>query len=486
MPRPSSPHRRLAWGALALAPLLLAPMSLPAESEEAFVPTRSPGGWARFSDSSEAIVDQNAEPGLAQLPDGTLVAAWRQMFGGSGVASLVTTTVPPDNSVSAPVAQLTWPNTDNGSGLQSGFNRDPEVLRHPGGAEVIFVGSDGGTGEFAARNAYRLLVDGAGQASAPDGVRYFAEGAGYDVPLDATRRADGEVVVQQLRRWHVGPASPSETEDLHYESAPWPMYSASIASIGDVTYLGHFTAGGGVADSDRGIHVGPLVTTPQTAGKLPESWYADNDHPVALEASTTGKLWSAYCTGIEACERMVLHDVLGGQTLTVPTGEYASRVVLAPGPEGRMWVVWQSGSAAISAVRTNKAVTRFGPVRRSAPFYTVNSIRSLVADGRFGPADVLVNGREAVWHRRYLPSLAATARPTRWKINRRQTVAFSVNDAGDPVSGAAVGVAGRTCATGAAGSCSITVPARSTPTTLTATVTRSGYLPANVTLSVVR
>ena len=125
-------------------------------------------------------------------------------------------------------------------------------------------------------------------------------------------------------------------------------------------------------------------------------------------------------------------------------------------------------------------------MRRSAPFYTVNSVRSIVVDGTTGPADVVLNGRGEVWHRRYLAPLAASASPTRWRVDRKQTVTLTVKDAGDAVARALVTLAGRTCTTGTAGTCSITVPARARPATLTATVSRDGYEPASVSLRVVR
>ena len=67
-----------------------------------------------------------------------------------------------------------------------------------------------------------------------------------------------------------------------------------------------------------------------------------------------------------------------------------------------------------------------------------------------------------------------------------QTVAFKVRDAGDALSGAKVALVGKTCTTGTTGGCSITVPARSAPATLTAAVTKAGYRETAVTLRVVR
>jgi hypothetical protein len=465
---------------VSIAPLLLTSLgafsgdtAVGAAAGVSAVAVRNTNGWARFTDPATTHVDDTVQPGLAHLGDGTLVVAWREGDQASGGSSLVTTTVAPDNAVAPPAVQLTWPI----------LNADPDVLPGPGGgAEVVFVGNDS-AGYFGETNAYRLLVDAAGVVSAPAEERYFAQQAGIGIPLDTARAADGKTVVNQVLRWHQGPEDPSETEDPSYAAAPWNVNHVSIATAGNTTYLAHFATE--VPDLvARGIYVGPLAATAaERPAKLPGSWYADQ--PVALEGSTTGVLWAAYCTGTEACDRLVLRDVTNGRSLTVPTGEYAARITLSPGPNGRMWVVWQSGVSAISAVRTNKAGTRFGPVRRSAPFYTANSIRSLVVDGTKGPADVVVNGRGELWHRRYLAPLTPTASPTSWRVGRKQTVAFTVKDAGDPVSNARVSLAGGTCTTSAAGTCSLAVPARARPATLTATVTRDGYAPASVGLRVV-
>lgn len=478
---PPSPRRAARLTVVSIVPLLLTSLgafsgdtAVGAAAGVSAVAVRNANGWARFTDPATTHVDDTVQPGLAHLGDGTLVVAWREGDQASGY-SLVTTTVAPDNAVAPPTVQVAWPT----------LNADPDVLPGPGGgAEVVFVGRDGTTGYFGETNAYRLPVTAAGVVSAPAQERYFAQEAGIGIPLDTARAADGTTVVNQVRRWHEGPEDPSEPADPSYAAAPWDVNHISIAAAGATTYLAHFATG--VPDLvARGIYWGPLkAQAGQPPKLLPDSWYADQ--PVALEGSTTGLLWAAYCTGADACDRLVLRDVIKGRSLTVPTGEYAARITLSPGPNGRMWVVWQSGASAVSAVRTNKAGTRFGPVRRSAPFYTANSIRAVVADGRKGPADVVVNGRGELWHRRFLAPLTATASPTSWKVGRRQTVAFSVKDAGDPVPNARVSLAGRTCTTGASGTCSIAVPARARPATLTATVTGSGYAPASLVLRVVR
>ena len=125
-------------------------------------------------------------------------------------------------------------------------------------------------------------------------------------------------------------------------------------------------------------------------------------------------------------------------------------------------------------------------MQRSAPFNTLNTVNSVAANGERGPVDVVMNGRLQLWHKRFLVPMTATASPTQWRVNRKQTVAFKVRDAGDALGGAKVALVGKTCTTGATGGCSITVPARSAPATLSAAVTKAGYRQTSVTLRVVR
>ena len=452
---------------LVVAPLLLAPL-VPAASGD--TKPRATNGWATLSDV-QSHIEPMVEPGLAHTPDGTLVVAWREPDPTlEGKPALMTNTVSPTNTVGVPVKRLTW----------ESLSADPEVLSTPVGVDVIFGGSDGV--DFGGSGLH-LPIGANGTSGAPPDERYLVGGGGPDLPLDAARTADGTVVVNQARHWHTGLVEASETEDEFFEDVPCcSNNSHAITTAGAETYLGFFVYGGEA--SDRGVHVARIEPTVGEPVKLPGSWYADR--PVAIEGSTTGALWAAYCTGTDSCDQLVLRNVTAGRSLVVPTGEYAARVTLSPGPQGRMWVVWQSGSSAVSAVRTNKAGTVFGPVRRSAPFYTTNSFDSVVVDGRLGPAEVVVNGQDKLWHRRFLVPLTATATPAKWKVNRRQTVKFTVRDAGDAVAGASVAVAGKSCTTGSTGVCSVVVPARSAPATLTATVTRSTYQPASVTLRIVR
>lgn len=447
--------RRLRWALL--APILTLPLLV--STAQAVPPPRNGAGWAEVSEGYIAVAPELV-PGVGYLTDGQLLVAWTQMDGPE--AGLWTSTVDPEQAADFSRRHLT----------SSGLGLAPNVVSRAGGADIFYVG-DG--------NARRLSFDAATGEASPTGETFLVQGAQLGNVYDTARRPNGAIVVNQGRRWHVGPVGDGEDADNFLSESVTGavgIYRSSIATAGQTTYLEYATNDG------SGLYVVPIEPSVGTPTKLPGSKHYDQ--PLALEGSTTNTLWAAYCAGDLLCEQLVLRDVLVGRSLVVPTGDYPAQIAIAPAPGGRMWVVWRSGNAAVSAVRTNKAGTAFGAVQRSAPFNTLNSVHSVVAIGERGPVDVVVNGRQQLWHKRFLVPMTAAAAPASWRVNRKQTVSFKVRDAGDALSGAKVSLVGKSCTTGATGGCSITVPARSAPTTLTATVTKAGYQQTSVPLRVVR
>lgn len=446
--------RRLRWALV--APVLTLPLLM--STAQAEVAPRNSAGWAPLSVQG---LSNQVVAGLDYLPDGTLLVAWSQAV--DGTEALWTNTVSPGQEAGDPEPQV----------VATGLGLDPDVLSTATGADIVYLDS----------NARHLVYDPTTQETTDAGEAYLVEGAGQGFPLDTARRPDGAIVVNQLRRWHVGPAGEGEPgdESLSFDVAPQVDRSA-IATAGEDTFLAYWRSSSDPAVG--GIWVGRIEPTVGDFTELPGSWYLDQ--PIAMEASTSGDLWVAYCAGAGVCDQLVLRNVTESRSLVVPTGDYPAQIAVAPAPDGRMWVVWRSGNAAVSAARTNKAGTAFGAVQRSAPFNTLNAVQSVVAAGDRGPVDVVMNGQQRLWHKRFLVPMTATGSPAKWRVNRRQTVAFTVRDAGDTLSGAKVALVGRTCTTGSTGRCTITVPARSAPATLTAAVTKAGYRATAVTLRVVR
>jgi hypothetical protein len=150
-------------------------------------------------------------------------------------------------------------------------------------------------------------------------------------------------------------------------------------------------------------------------------------------------------------------------------------VIVAQGSEGRLWVMWSRGERFYFR-RTNPAATRVGAVVSFAGPRGLDSIWALQGNGTLGLLDVLANvttrggGTQlATWHTQVRPGLTLTATPG-------DVVVFRVTDAGDPVAGARVRVAGRALTTDASGRASADLPAE----IHTAEATRTGYTRASV------
>jgi hypothetical protein len=149
------------------------------------------------------------------------------------------------------------------------------------------------------------------------------------------------------------------------------------------------------------------------------------------------------------------------------SGLPAAVIGTATGIDGRIWVMWGQGGGPVAVTRSNKAVTRFEPIQRlnigSA------SLFRLSGDGRLGPLDLFVdripsNGKDpGSFYTRILPELTAMVSVSAIKNNKgvvtAHKVTVTVTDAGDPVAGATVHLAGHTATTNGIGRATITLPA---------------------------
>jgi hypothetical protein len=160
----------------------------------------------------------------------------------------------------------------------------------------------------------------------------------------------------------------------------------------------------------------------------------------------------------------------------------ASCLGVATSLDGRVWVIW-GDDGGIAVTRSNKAVTRFEPIQRLAAHAA--GLGRVSGDGRLGPLDLLVNeipdASPAVpgeYTSHVLPILnaAVTAKALKTKKGKitGYAVSVTVSDAGDPVAGATVHVAGKTAKTNAQGVAKLTLPA-GTASPAGVTVSAPGY-----------
>jgi hypothetical protein len=166
--------------------------------------------------------------------------------------------------------------------------------------------------------------------------------------------------------------------------------------------------------------------------------------------------------------------------IAVPGSKGAQNIALSAGPQGRMWVAFDDASNDLHAVRTNRAVTRFGAVRHLAPGGS-GSVYKVAIEGTAARADLVVNDGSSIRHQQVLPGLTLTVKPRKWDGSQPRRVTLKVTDAGDPIKGARVKatLSGKvfSCTTGADGTCKLRIPA-SKRVKLKLKAVRSGYAPA--------
>jgi hypothetical protein len=176
-------------------------------------------------------------------------------------------------------------------------------------------------------------------------------------------------------------------------------------------------------------------------------------------------------------------------------GTTAKRLGVATGPAGRLWVMWGDDSGGgIAVTRSNKAVTRFEPIQHVDP--KAFGLARIFGDGRLGPLDLLVDEipvfkgsapPAGLYYDRVHPVLSAAEKVT--KITSKAgkllgfTVKVTVSDAGDPVQGATVSVAGKHGTTAKTGMVTLSLPASAAgPATVTVTAPTYALLTVSLRL----
>ncbi|MGZ4388322.1 MAG: hypothetical protein ACXVZL_02970 [Gaiellaceae bacterium] len=220
------------------------------------------------------------------------------------------------------------------------------------------------------------------------------------------------------------------------------------------------------------------LATDSASGETVLAWYSNaTGAGGTLAATVLPSLGStSYLPGSATADRNSAASPVQQVGIAARVG--APGVYVAAAPSGRLWVMWSAGGR-LYAVRSNRAVTRFGPVTALAPPPGSSSVWKLVGEGSLGPLDLFVSatagGGIAFYHRRVLPPLTLAA-----SAGAKGKVGFRVGDAGDPVSGAKVAVGGRTLTTGAGGSAATTLA----PGSYRATASLAGYRAATARVRV--
>lgn len=258
--------------------------------------------------------------------------------------------------------------------------------------------------------------------------------------------------------WHVGLSGSNpapQGSDIQFTGLGCCSYDAEAAydaSTG-TTWAAFYSNNSGAP----GVYVGPV--SPGAPGFQRPPGVQDSAQQASITARPGGGIFTAYLTKAQSFRGTVrVWNASTGTTWDIPDSESADNVTVSAGTDGRVYVVWESGGD-IRAVVSNRAGTAFGAQGSFGGPQKGATIYFLRALGGNGRADVLTMsrvGQANVWHGQVQPTLTVSAKPAVAK--RGRVASIVVQDAGDPVSGAKVRVAGRTVTTGANGTVKIKVP----------------------------
>ncbi len=416
----------------------------------------SPGTWTRVTDPGGRNID---EVGLARTADGVLHVVWPRRgrtqggilhrpisrAGGLGIATAATGS---------------WDAVVN-----------PDLVVLPNGSLRLFFGGLGST--FAQGGIQSASAPASGASWTAQGSRVSAS-VGAGGPVGAATLADGTPIFTWASGTnlyvHVGlsPGNP----DLDVGPSPrccfyLPNVERDRAS-GQVVIAFHSLVEGAPGIFVQTIRpaLGQRRLVPST---LTKGRFIPSDQRTPLVARSAGGLHVAFCKGYPTCRSVRLWKVGSAKPLTVATGGSIEDVNASPGPGGRIWVMWQrSSSTRLYAKRSNRAVTRFGPLTVIKPPAGTTTIWKVSGEGSLGTLDLLISvstsGSLATWHTQVRPRLSLGCKGGK-------IVSCTVADAGDPVAGAKVKIGAKTRISNSHGKVAANVPAG----LLTVVAAKGGY-----------
>ncbi|HXY45596.1 MAG TPA: hypothetical protein VEH29_15525 [Acidimicrobiales bacterium] len=251
--------------------------------------------------------------------------------------------------------------------------------------------------------------------------------------------------------------------------------------------------------STDGVYVADLTThggITKAPGSGTES-VSRESLAVAFAASTGkhGGLFAVYCDNTGSCNHLLFWRVGSPHALVVPgsTAQFPGDwPALAAGPDGRMWIAWFNGAnSMVYTVRTNEADTRFGPVE-SYDDHLVDLNNIAVSGGGAGRLDVVLGGlissnlKPEILTTQSLTGLQLSPGSVSFHNTTTVKVVFTVTDAGDPVAGATVTVAGQSGTTDAGGAVTFAFPKGISPGKYAATAMDADYFSGHASVVVLR
>ncbi len=437
--------------------------------------------WRQVTPSGGRNID---EVGLTRTADGVLHAAWVQSNAADRARQDVATrTIDPSGTTLGPVALI----ADGWAGVSN-----PALLTGPGGLRAFFGGIRSTDATETNKNL-NTAVSGDGGAAWTVQPGNVSDGpAAYTSPVAATLLA-GDV---PMVAWGASPGTfvttglgPAPFFDVQAQLGGTFGYDPGLATDASGT---PYIAWASNATGKSGVWAQPLTPTgspaapPQLMPGVVGSDFSQQLQRTPIAARAGGGVYVAYPGGYPTTTKVQLWKVGSPSSTTVASGPGDHDATVAATGDGRLWIVWSEQGRRIRATRTNPTATAFGAVVNAGAPKGTSSIYKLDASAApDGGVDVLAlsdAGADATWQARLQPGLTLRAKPDQPKRGATTTIAFTVLDAGDPVSGAKVAIAGKSATTTSGGTATIAVTAGKKTRKLTATATRAGYTGAKLVL----
>jgi hypothetical protein len=476
------------WGAM-LAAAAVAGSLLPGSAHAG-----GPGVWTKISNGTGNFAN---EAGMLRTADGKLHLVWRKELS-NGKFTYGTSTISPTGKLLSTGA--VGPVSDYKS-----LHETPRLVRNGSGLRLVFIGNeDTNSSNFFSQGAVYTATSANGSSWTREHVSMSAHAVLND-GLGATVETNGSTPVasfglnEQLY-YHEGtdPSAPAAQPDGEIDgqiNSGLERVALARAQDGSI-WMAWFQR----FQSKQGFWVAKILPSEGTPTKAPSSGNTsqnnDPGHQVGFVARTGGGLYMVYCspTSSKQCVHINLWKV-GSSTPTVVPGSATGNArfpVLSVAPKGRLWIAWfDSGKNKIEAVRTNEAVTKFGPLRTVPPPPHTFIFEGLQVEGSSGTADLVANSLLTTsgnptnfFHTQVKPALTMKASPSTFSHTKATTVTFTVTDAGQPVAGATVTCLGKSGKTGSSGQVNITFPKGTATGNHQATARKGQYASARITIKV--
>jgi hypothetical protein len=434
-----------------------------------------PGIWTPLGTTDQLNISDLAS--LARTRDGTLHVAWHRRIASSSTYDLLTTPVSPAGAVGASVPVVTgWVSIGG-----------PTLLAEGDGLALFFSGPrTNTTGDPT--DGLDVAFSGGGQIWRVDNAAIAV--GDFVSARDASVAAVGSTFLEswyagQETVVHAGIYEPTAPNQRGYGDGA----NQGVASDGTTALVAWCTdvqGPNGVfvqpIDPGSGAPAGPASLMPGSTDV--NSGVAETSCPASARVPIVARVGGGYYVvstdGTRRVVRVWRVGTASSATLAAGTS-FKQQLALTSAPDGRIWVGWIDGEK-LTLRRSNKAATVFGATVtvRASPPSSAGSVYQLDLSAQADRVDAVARtdgtgAGPALYHTQSYPGLTLSATGSR-------RASFRVTDAGDPVAGATITVAGRKLTTSAQGRASV----RPSPGSYTATASKSKYVSATAKIRITR